>query len=287
MRLPTYVLLYVPLGATLLLVHRPAELYPAPGGRMPVFGYAIFQPPLVYLGMAVLSWFALDELLRVLAGRPGAWKATVRAFIGGSAAALAALAVFWVAAGRASYDGLESERPQVVTMLILAAVTVVGMTLAAVSVSRWRWGRTLALVAPVAATLCLLTHAAYLTARWGEWVGTRRLYPNLALAAGGLAVIGVGQLLLARVERRVLGTRERTDALVFALLWAQVGVTAGGLVYAFHMGIVFSPGERWVENPERVCVSALAVVWFAALVVRLVIGRRYWLARHRRGRGGA
>jgi len=282
MRVLTNLLLVLAAGMAITFVRELVHNAAVTWGRLSWFALGIGDYGLVplWLSLALVSWFALDEwLLRktFTDGGVRAWRCTLKAYLFVAALTLVGIILFWTLDGLPSMREFSWQDPFVGGTIVASVALLAAMAVSAYGLAGGRRAKAVALIVPLAMIAVQYAYMAGLNnlGDWGFdlWQGTIgglkwSTMPITCFAAGVVC-------LFAWLERRVFGGTWRAVALALGCLWAWVFIQNCAIVVPFHVGIRFLSAKAEQDRAQELAGWLVAAVWLAAVIVRLYLHRRW------------
>jgi hypothetical protein len=281
MRFLAYFLLLLAAGHASAFVRELIHSMGHGGVRLSWFALVIGDrgPVPFWLGLALVSWFALDEwLLRKACADGGirAWRSTLKAFLVVPALALVGIILFWTLDGLRSRPELSWKDPFVGGTIIACAALLAANAVSVYGLAGGRRPKAVALIVPLAVMAAQYAYMEGLNnlADWehNAWKNTTcglkwSTMPIICFAAGAVC-------LFAWLERRAFGSAWRAAALAFGCLWAWVFIQNWAIIMPFHH-MCYNMTSAEQARVQELAGWLVAAVWLAAVIVRLYLHRRW------------
>jgi hypothetical protein len=231
-------------------------------------------PMSLVAGMALVSWFALDEWLlrkRIADSGVRAWRSTLKAFLCIALLTLVGIGLFWVLDGLRLYLDFTPGNPFVACTLIAVASLLAGVAVSVYALAGGKWASSIALAAAVAVSLVQVAYVRWLNDRLGWGFDMWRGYPVgqswftvaiICFAAGLASLTGL-------LEYRAFANWRRTASLVFVFLWGWVVAQNAMVIMPWHHLCyhILSPEEERIQEVGRWLIGG---AWVVAVVVRVL-----------------
>jgi len=233
----------------------------------------------LWLSLALVSWFALDEwLLRRACADGGvrAWRCMLKAYLFVAALTFVGIILFWALDGLRSMREINWQDPFIGGTIVASASLLAAMAVSAYGLAGGRRAKAVALIVPFAVMAVQYAYMAGLNnlADWGFdlWEYTTLLkwstMPIICFAAAAVC-------LFVWLERRVFSGTWRAAALAFGCLWAWVFIQNWAILAPFYVGIHFTSVEAEQDRAQELAGCLVAAVWLAAVIVRLYLHKRW------------